>query len=246
MQRYFLNENAELNQRFFIHSSDDVHHIKNVMRLEPDDNIIINFNNGAFIAVLIAVDKAVEVETTEQLNIQTELPVRVTIAGGLLKNDKYEWMIQKATELGAAHFIAFISDRTIVKVDQKKMDKRLERFNKIVKEAAEQSYRLTIPTVSFQRDSQSLAKQLAEYDAVLIAYEEEAKSGGMQLFHQALNNLAPGANVLIIFGPEGGLSPSEVEQFGGDVIGLGPRILRAETAPLYALSAVSYHFELMA
>ncbi|KAA1040066.1 16S rRNA (uracil(1498)-N(3))-methyltransferase [Macrococcus equipercicus] len=245
MQRYFLAEDAGLNERFTIQSADDVHHIKNVMRSSAGDQIIVNFRNGVYVCRLTAVDSSVEVEATEALDITTELPVDVTIASGLLKNDKYEWMIQKATELGAAHFIPFVSERTIIKVDQKKMEKRLERFNKIVKEAAEQSYRRHVPTVTFQPGSKALAELTVDYDQVLVAYEEEAKAGETKKFHAALKSMAPGTRVLIIFGPEGGLSAAELEIFGGRTIGLGPRILRAETAPLYALSAVSYFFELM-
>lgn len=88
----------------------------------------------------------------------------------------------------------------------------------------------------------------SRYDKVLIAYEESAKVGERSRFATALSELVVGESILIIFGPEGGFSPAEIEKFqeyGGVVCGLGPRILRAETAPLYALSAISYQFELV-
>ncbi|TDM13101.1 16S rRNA (uracil(1498)-N(3))-methyltransferase [Macrococcus lamae] len=245
MQRYFLEQDAELNQRFFIHSTDDIHHMKNVMRSSEGDKIIVNFNNGAYVSSIITMAESIEIETIELIDLVTELPVHITIASGLLKNDKYEWMIQKATELGAAHFIPFVSERTIIKIDHKKIDKRLERFKKIVKEAAEQSYRQQVPSVSFQPSSRALVKLFDDYDYVLIAYEEEAKAGETRKFHAALNTIVPGSNVLMIFGPEGGLSHDELKLFDVQAIGLGPRILRAETAPLYALSAISYFYELM-
>lgn len=243
MQRYFLNENAEVNQRFFVNNEDDQHHIKNVMRLKEDDMIIINFSNGAFKSKIIQIDP-LEIQALEYVNVQTELPVQVTIASGMLKNDKYEWMIQKATELGAHAFIPFASSRTIVKLDDKKAKKKIERFEKIIKEAAEQSYRLTIPEINYKMNSQAIYDIIEQYDYVLVAYEETAKAG-ISEFHQALNDIPNGSSILMVFGPEGGLTKEEVAKFQGKVIGLGPRILRAETAPLYALSAISYYYELM-
>lgn len=244
MQRYFLNQDATLESKFLITEKDDVHHIKNVMRQSIGDKIIINFLNESFICEITAINETIEVTTIEQLALNTELPIKVTIASGLLKNDKYEWMIQKATELGAYRFLPFISDYTIIKLDEKKMTKKVERFQKIIKEAAEQSYRKVIPEISVVNNSKALSETLNQYDVVLIAYEESAKKGEASALHQALSEIKLGANILVIFGPEGGLSNAEIELFNAPTIGLGPRILRAETAPLYLLSAISYHLEL--
>lgn len=244
MQRYFLDEMSAFNQTYQISSKDDVHHIKNVMRQQIGDKVIINFTNETMICEITDIQSEIIVKPIEHIDIQTEMPVSVTIASGLLKNDKYEWMIQKATELGASAFIPFVSERTIVKVDEKKFQKKLERFSKIVKEAAEQSYRQIVPTIDFAQSGKALVQKLEAFDHVLIAYEETAKSGEMKSFTEALQNVKHGDNVCVIFGPEGGLSETEVAQFGSKVIELGPRILRAETAPLYALSSMSYHFEL--
>lgn len=244
MQRYFLNTNGDLHQQYQIAHKDDVHHIKNVMRQNINDQFIINFDNAVMVGEITEITDKITFHTIEQLDIQTELPVQITIASGLLKNDKYEWMIQKATELGATQFMPFISDRTIIKVDEKKMHKKIERFEKIVKEAAEQSYRQVIPNIEFVKNSKVLVDVLSTFDHVFIAYEEVAKSGETKSFVNALNSVEQGQSICIIFGPEGGLTEQEVAMFGGQTIGLGPRILRAETAPLYALSAMSYRLEL--
>lgn len=123
----------------------------------------------------------------------------------------------------------------------------MTRWNKIVKEAAEQSYRLVIPTIEFVSNLKKVYVNIDKYDYVLIAYEDAAKEGEMSEFKRALEQFSKGDRVLIIFGPEGGLSPDEIEMFKNNsyIVGLGHRILRAETAPLYALSAISYEKELM-
>lgn len=244
MQRYFLKEAAALNANFQITEKDDIHHIKNVMRMSVGDALIINFLNASFICEITDMSQAITVITREQLDLNSELPVEITIASGLLKNDKYEWMIQKATELGAHRFLPFISDHTIIKLDDKKMTKKLERFQKIIKEASEQSYRQTIPEIMMVKDSQALQTLLCDYDVVLVAYEESAKAGEKSALNQSLQSIKPGDKMLVIFGPEGGLSEEEITLFDAPTIGLGPRILRAETAPLYLLSALSYHLEL--
>lgn len=244
MQRYFLNTEAENNKNYAIIDKDDVHHIKNVMRQTVGSKIIINFINASFISEITAIDNQITVITREQLELCTELPVQVTIASGLLKNDKYEWMIQKATELGAYRFLPFISDHTVIKLDEKKMAKKVERFQKIIKEAAEQSYRQMIPEIKVIKNSTALTALLDDYDVVLVAYEESAKNGETSTLNQTLKRLESGMKVIVIFGPEGGLSETEIKQFNAPTIGLGPRILRAETAPLYLLSAMSYHIEL--
>lgn len=244
MQRYFLNTEAENNKNYTINDKDDVHHIKNVMRQTVGSKIIINFINASFISEITAIDNQITVITREQLELCTELPVQITIASGLLKNDKYEWMIQKATELGAYRFLPFISDHTVIKLDEKKMAKKVERFQKIIKEAAEQSYRQMIPEIKVVKNSTALTALLDDYDVVLVAYEESAKNGETSTLNQTLKRLESGTKVIVIFGPEGGLSETEIKQFNAPTIGLGPRILRAETAPLYLLSAMSYHMEL--
>ena len=248
MQRYFLNENAELHQRFFVTNSEDVHHIRSVMRMNEGECVIINFKERrTFETKIISIENhLIEVETTQELSINSELPIRVTICSGLIKSDKYEWLLQKATELGASHFISTQMERSVVKLNEQKADKKRSRWQKIVKEAAEQSYRQTIPDVEFISKFSSIYDMMNQYDYVLMAYEETAKQGETALFKQKLQEIRPGSNVLLLFGPEGGFSQNEINALQDKVncVGLGPRILRAETAPLYALSALSYEFDL--
>ncbi|UMT74728.1 16S rRNA (uracil(1498)-N(3))-methyltransferase [Staphylococcus roterodami] len=249
MQRYFLNQNADESQRFFITKKEDIHHITNVMRNSVGNKIILTFKDqSVYTCEIVEIsNESITVSLLEKQNINTELPVDVTICSGLIKADKYEWLLQKATELGASSFIAVSMERSIVKLNDSKVAKKLERWQKIIKEAAEQSYRLAIPSIQFESNLNMIYDTIDNYDYVLIAYEEQAKDGELSNFKQTLQQFKSQDKVLIIFGPEGGLSEREIAIFNNSstIVGLGPRILRAETAPLYALSAISYEKELM-
>ncbi|EIZ4622108.1 16S rRNA (uracil(1498)-N(3))-methyltransferase [Staphylococcus pseudintermedius] len=249
MQRYFLNENAEQHQRFFITNNNDIHHIKSVMRQNVGDALIINFLNAVtYRCKIIDIEaQRITIETVERIEVETELPLNITICSGLIKGDKYEWLIQKATELGATSFIITQMDRSVVKLNQQKAAKKVERWQKIVKEAAEQSYRQAVPQVKFVSNLHEIYDMIGQYDCVLMAYEAAAKQNERALFKQQLRQFKHGSHVLLLFGPEGGFSENEIALFEdvAQSVGLGPRILRAETAPLYALSAISYEIELM-
>lgn len=248
MQRYFVNQSAD-ETRFTI-AGDDYHHIARVMRMKEGDQIICvtPLNKSAVCAIAEITDEQVITEVVQWISGTSELPIEVTIVSGLPKGDKLEWIIQKGTELGAFQFIPFISARSVVKWDEKKAEKKLERWQKIAKEAAEQSHRTILPKVKSPINIKSLIKISEDFDYKLIAFEEEAKQGEASVLSKILAEMEKGQTLLFVFGPEGGLTEQEVSslsEHGFRSCGLGPRILRTETAPLYALSAVSYHFELM-
>jgi len=248
MQRYFLDsiDNEDGKVRII---GDDYHHIVKVMRMSVGDFITAVFPNEE-----VAVCKIdgihsdyIEASIVEFIQERRELPVTVTIASSLLKGDKLDLVIQKGTELGAYQFVPFISSRSIVKLDDKKSSKRQERWQKIAKEAAEQSERNRIPEVRNVCTFKQLLDLSQSYSKVIVAYEEIGRSNNNHQFSQSISGLNDGDSLLVIFGPEGGFSELEIEAFTAhqfDLCGLGPRILRAETAPLYALSAISFYFEL--
>lgn len=246
MQRYFAKNEEDT---FFI-QEDDYHHIVRVMRMDIDDEIycVNNLQQVARCRIEKISENEVIVKVVQWLEGEIELPVSVSIVSGLPKGDKLEWIIQKGTELGAFKFIPFIAARSVVKWDEKKGGKKLVRWNKIAKEAAEQSHRTMIPEVSSPISIKELIKLSEGYNVKLIAYEEEAREGESSVLTKSLQSMTKGQSMLAVFGPEGGLTESEVallKEHGFMTCGLGPRILRTETAPLYLLSAVSYHFELM-
>ncbi|WP_180247411.1 16S rRNA (uracil(1498)-N(3))-methyltransferase [Bacillus sp. AFS031507] len=248
MQRYFVKQRAN-GERFLI-DEEDRHHIVKVMRMQLGDQIICVDPAGkqAVCALAEITDTSVVADVVQWKDEVSELPISITIASGLPKGDKLEWIIQKGTELGAHQFLPFSAARSVVKWDEKKAAKKIDRWQKIAKEAAEQSHRAFLPEVSSAISFKELLSKSKEYEYKLVAFEEESRNGETSVFASSLNKMSKGDSLLLVFGPEGGLSDAEVQQLKNNdfaVCGLGPRILRTETAPLYALAAISYHFELM-
>lgn len=251
MQRYFLKEDLTdyQNQPISI-SGDAFHHMVKVMRMKVDHRVyLVTKDQKAFIARIAAIEeKEVQLNWVEDDLRQQEMPIEVTIASGLPKGDKLDLIIQKGTELGASAFIPFAGSFSITKWDAKKAAKKIERLQKIAQEAAEQSHRTKIPTIETLSSVKQLVEMKENFDVCLVAYEESAKAGEGQNFVKGLKQVPVGGKLLIVFGPEGGLSKEEIDVFlqhGFLPCALGPRILRTETAPLYALSAISYHYELL-
>ncbi|GHH97051.1 16S rRNA (uracil(1498)-N(3))-methyltransferase [Neobacillus kokaensis] len=248
MQRYFVNHRA--NDDRFIIKGDDRHHIVKVMRMQIDDEIICvdQERKQAICRLAEITDETVVADVVQWLEGNSELPISITIASGLPKGDKLEWIIQKGTELGAHQFLPFSAARSVVKWDDKKAAKKIERWQKIAKEAAEQSHRTMVPDMISPMSFNAMLEKSKDFQYKLAAYEEESRDGEASNFSAVLKQMQPGDSLLIVFGPEGGLADEEVkklESTGFILCGLGPRILRTETAPLYTLAAVSYHFELL-
>ncbi|MDT2850322.1 16S rRNA (uracil(1498)-N(3))-methyltransferase [Vagococcus carniphilus] len=249
MQRYFLKENYEEKMAYHL-TGDDFHHAAHVMRMKTGDKCFLTFHDETVLIaeVIDITESQIALKELQKEEKEKEMPYSVTIACGFTKGDKLEWVAQKATELGMGELIGFPSKTSVVKWDEKKLVKKQQRFEKIVKEAAEQSHRSQIPTVQLLSKFQAFENQLSDYKHILVAYEESAKENETKSFVRVIQEIQPGENVLIIFGPEGGITPEEIELFESHkavLCGLGPRILRAETAPLYALSAMSYQWELL-
>lgn len=250
MQRYFLNERyIDQNQSFTL-TEEDYHHAIRVMRMAVGDDCFLVFQNQYSIKAKITRIEAdsVYLEEIEKEQAEKEMPVSVTIACGYPKGDKLEWIAQKGTELGMQALVGFPSKYAVAKWDDKKRVKKSTRLQKICKEAAEQAHRTMQPQVTLLSELDELVQKFKEYQTVLVAYEESAKKGEKSAFVQAITQCAQHEKLLIIFGPEGGFSEGEIDLFyqnGAIICGLGPRILRAETAPIYALSAMSYQWELL-
>lgn len=249
MQRYFVPESNWYEDHVVI-TGDDVHHITRVMRMDINDEMICNHPSGK--ACLCAIsekkdDCVVALIKTWQSE-KVELPIDVTIAQGLPKGDKLELIMQKGTELGARSFIPFQATRSIVKWDEKKAVKKIARLKKIVKEASEQSHRTVLPLVKNVHSMSQLLDESQYYHHKFVAYEDTTRkqlSSKLSSYYQEINL---GERVLICIGPEGGFTGDDIAQFRKHnfrLIRLGPRILRTETAALYALASLSYYFEEM-
>lgn len=249
MQRYFVPP-QQMNENNCFIEGQDVHHITRVMRFQAGDELICCNGVGRSVQAIIKEIRKdrVDCDILCELDQDRELSIFVTIAQGLPKGDKLEWVIQKGTELGASRFIPFSSSRTIVKYDAKKEHKKVERWEKIIKEAAEQAHRSVMPQILSVSSWKELLK--VEADCKLVAYEDASLQAlnTSSTFAQALRQLKQGDHLLVVIGPEGGLEDVEVAQLqedGFQSISLGKRILRTETASQYVLSAVSFYFEQM-
>ena len=244
MQQYFIKGNPQ--SPLVVTDKDTAKHMFSVMRLKAGDQVTLVFDDGVKRLAQVLDPSQQSLEILEELADNTELPVQVIIASGFPKGDKLEFITQKATELGASAIWAFPADWSVAKWDGKKLAKKSEKLEKLAQGAA-QSKRNLIPEVRLFDKKADFLAALADFDRIIVAYEESAKEGETAALVRALSGLESGSKVLFIFGPEGGLSPDEIDTFGqaGAVsVGLGPRILRAETAPLYALTAVSVLLEL--
>lgn len=247
IQRYFIN--TPFNEwKETIISGENAKHISKVMRMRQGEHIIVVQDGVAYKCEIMQIGEDVLVKQTGDIIPSPEMPIQVTIACGLPKGDKLELITQKGTELGMCGLIPFVAERSIVKWDDKKSEKKIERLQKIAQEAAEQSHRTKIPKIHSLHSFSDLVTNIQNYDVVFLADEEEAKSKNRTRFSEQLKKVKNQNvySILMIFGPEGGLSRDEAKVLfnaGAKTISLGPRILRAETAPLYALSAVSYEYE---
>ena len=243
MQKYFISK-EKLNE--CIIDTDDAFHISTVMRFKIGDEILVSDEERCFKARLKTIDnKCVTFEKIEELKNNNELPVKVTIFQGYPKGDKLEEIIKHSTELGAYAFVPTIMKRSLFKLDPKKKNSKLERFQKIAKEASEQSFRLIIPKVLDILNLKEI--DFKNYDKLILCYEESSKSGDLINFKKIIKSLKQDDKIAVVIGPEGGIDESELkylENLGFVCCGLGPRILRTETAASYVLSSISYEMEL--
>lgn len=226
----------------------DSHHALNVLRLAAGDEMEIVTPSGDLFLARITDDKAgVELEVLEELVNESELPVQVTVACGISKGDKLETIAQKGTECGMYDLIPVALKRDVSKWEGKKAKNKVERLNRITEEAAKQSKRLHIPPVWDLHSLSDLLHLAGDYDYLLVADEELGHANQHDKLHEVLSRVQEGQKILALFGSEGGFERDEVQKLqeaGFQSCSLGPRILRAETAPIYFLSAVSYVTEL--
>lgn len=250
MQRYFLTNSITTRpgDQFNL-TGESVHHWLKVMRAQVGDQAeFVTNNQQVVIGKLVSyTNNDAQVAVVSVTTPQVELPVKVVIACGVSKGDKTEQIVQRGTELGASEFVFFDSQYAVAKWAANKRERKLARLAKIALSAAEQSHRTVVPTVSYQPGLTQLVQQVP-YDQGVVAWEESAKQGESGQLVQTLSRMQAGQRLLAIFGPEGGLTTTEVSdlaQAGVVAAGLGPRIMRAETAPMYLLSAVSFSQELV-
>ncbi|PTW01277.1 16S rRNA (uracil1498-N3)-methyltransferase [Halanaerobium saccharolyticum] len=243
MHRFFIDQSTEIDSRVII-SGNDYNHLKNSLRLNLGDRVILSDGSGFDMEAEIInfSDDGAELKILTKEKSKVESGIKVWLAQGLPKKSKMDLIVEKATEIGFAGLIPLESKRTIVKYNHKKKEKKQSRWQRVAEAAAKQSGRAVIPEIKDFYSSDNLKNLKDKFDYVLILWEDE-KSYSIKNFFRD-NPVSQEANILVIIGPEGGFSEAEVEKFKtelkAEVISLGPRILRTETAGITALTAILY------
>ena len=235
MTRFFASQEEMSGERILL-TGENAQHAK-VLRLKPGETVLVCDGEGQECLCQIFSTDPWDLQVTERRASRSEAAVRVSVYMAFPKADKLEHVIQKATELGAYEIVAFPSARCVSRPDEKSLKKKLERWQKIAASAAEQSGRGRIPQVITLKSFSEALSRACQAEKALMFYEhEEALTLKMAL-------TGTYRTVSLLTGPEGGLEEGEVSQAraaGMQVCTLGKRILRCETAPLCALSAVMY------
>ena len=244
MYQFFV-EPEQIGPEWATITGPDVNHIRNVLRMKPGEAVRISDGKGSCYDGTVDTLQSAEiiVRLTGEKMESTELPVEVVLFQGLPKSDKMEWIIQKNTELGVGAIVPVATSRAVVKLDEKKADSKVKRWNGIAEAAAKQSKRTLIPEVRSVLSFKQALAESATFDVKLMPYEN---AEGMAFTRKCIGEIRPGAKVAVFIGPEGGFSEEEVQgasEMGFLPITLGRRILRTETAGMSVLSMISYALE---
>ena len=244
MYNFFVSEGSRLGDVFTITGA-DCNHIKNVLRMRAGNTILVSENGKSHLCEIESMSEAaVTARVLEENYRETELPVKIYLFQGLPKSDKMELIIQKAVELGVYEIIPVEMHRSVVKLDEKKKESRRARWQAIAESAAKQSKRNAIPNVSDVLSYKQAMEKAREMGLFLVPYENER---GMVATKEALAKMARGMSVGILIGPEGGFEPKEIDlaaEAGGELVSLGARILRTETAAIASVSMCMLHAEM--
>ena len=233
MQRYF----APIINGMVSLSKEDEHHITHVMRMKVGETFEVVDHKIVYVYEISSISP-LSLQLVDKKEEDVELNSEVTLFFALAKGDKIDLVIQKATEIGVNRIILFKSKRCVVNFDNKDIEKKLLRFKKIAKEASEQCHRLIIPQIIGVIDLKDIDKYKSDIN--YLAYEKEAGNNEDSL------KVKEHQSVSIMIGSEGGFDEEEVDflvEKGFKTISLGKRILRCETAAIYALSVLSYKLE---
>ena len=241
MDRFFVEKkNINLENNTCTIEGEDVKHISKVLRCKIGEELeVCDSDNNEYICQITNIDKsAVELDILEKVDIKRESDLKIKLYQGLPKGPKMEMILQKLTEVGVDEIILVQTKRSVVKVDDKKEDKKIERWERIIYEAAKQSKRGKIPKLRGVLSFKEALVDMQNNDFNIAPYENERTKS----IKQAIKSLDIN-NIGIFVGPEGGFDESEIEaieNINGQSVSLGPRILRTETASVVASSIVLY------
>lgn len=244
MHHFFVTPEC-VNDENIIISGSDVNHIKNVLRMKQGEELLVSDGQGKdYLCEIASVDsEQVVARIIDGEYAGTELGTRFYLFQGMPKSDKMELIIQKAVELGCYEIIPVQTKRSIVKLDKKKEESKIKRWNAISESAAKQSRRSIVPEVKNVMTFKEAIQYAKDFDVNLIPYENFK---GMKETMEAISKISSEQRVGIFIGPEGGFEESEVDlavDNGVERISLGKRILRTETAGMTILSVLMFKLE---
>ena len=243
MYHFFVEEKQVNGENAYI-SGSDVNHIVNVLRMKIGEELLISVKGDwDYLCKIEEIENdRVNLKVLESME-QRELPIKLTLLQGIPKSDKLEMIIQKAIELGVSNIIPVKTNRVVVRIDEKKTQAKVNRWNAIAESAAKQSKRSIIPKVLKPQTIDNALEIVKDYGVKLLPYEN---ADGIKKTKDILNSLDSKNNIAVFIGPEGGFEEAEVKKStdsGFEVITLGKRILRTETAGLALLSNIMIRLE---
>lgn len=243
MYQFFV-EDEQIGREFVTITGTDVNHIKNVLRMKPGEKIRVSNQKGRdfFCEISEVADAFVQAEILKEDAPSTELCGRIYLFQGIPKGDRMETVIEKAVELGVYEIIPVAMQYCVVKLDAKKEAARIKRWQKLSEAAARQSKRSLVPEIHAVMNYREAVEYALQCDVCLVPYENET---GMKNTKDALSSLKPADSVAVLIGPEGGFSREEIEMVRDrmQIISLGRRILRTDTAGIAVMAAMMLELE---
>ena len=230
MQRYFIK-----NKDMLLEES-DIRHIKKVMRMNINDKIEVVYNNKLHICEITSLEPF-NIKVIEKLDEDKKTKIELTVAVALVKEQKMDLILQKLTELGVSRIIPVSMERSIVKLDKERFNKKKVRWESICKEASEQSKRTNIPIIEDVKSIKDLTKEDADLKLVASTKEKE------KLLNYYLQSIEDCAKIIMVIGPEGGISDKEEDILvsnGYNRVSFGNLIFRVKTATIYVASIINY------
>ncbi len=244
MHNFFVDETQITGETVAI-TGGDFSHIKKVLRMTEGEQILVSIGGYSHLCKIEGFEEdAVLAKIVERDCKDASLPIQIYLFQGLPKSDKMELIIQKAVELGVTEVIPVDMKRCVVKLDDKKADSKIARWQSIAESAAKQSKCSWIAKVSPVMSFKNAIERTRELDLLILPYENK---DGMKATADALAKIKSGHKVGIMIGPEGGFEDSEIEyakQNGARIVSLGKRILRTETAAITAMSMLMLYAEI--
>lgn len=240
MHKFFVMPKNIKDNRAYI-DGDDVKHIYKVLRLKAEDRVLINNCEGKeYVGEIVEVNKSeVVVELVEEVDVNNESNLSITLYQGLPKSVKMDYIVQKGTEIGIRNITPVVTERVVVKSEMVEF-KKTDRWRRIALEACKQCKRSIIPDINEPLEFDELLNQLKSFDIIVVPYENEEGFGIKKMCSNLGREIHTAA---VIIGPEGGFEESEIEKLkdlGAYIVTLGPRILRTETAGIVAASILQY------